>query len=424
MNQANLPHETEITLAHLLKLTVGYWKVLLVVGVAAGVLAAIVLQLLPSSYEASSTILVTRTRANEQMVGLDNTAIQLDSFAAALQSKEVLERLFENFRLDGDPYRYDLERFEHAVTIAPLRNENSIRITVKLPALMEETPELTANLANAFAAEADEIANSLLEEDIERSLEFFESQYRESENRLDEIQRETYRVRSTAPIEEKTRYITNQEMLQRQLQASWALALADLVQKEQRLEVLRGILEEEEPLRTVTRFLEEEPSLLGVVSDRTQASAADLYRATSSAQLINDVYVNVRDLHDGIAADVAGLRKAVEDLPESIDECTENMRAAEAILSACQALVKHHDDLLETAHLGFREVYSRFEMAKLSIVSDRQDLIGGWVRAYPPTRVSGAPKPVLAVTSAVLAMSLFLAMLLLIEVARASIRNG
>lgn len=48
MNQANLPHETEITLAHLLKLTVGYWKVLLAVGVAAGVLAAIVLQLLPS----------------------------------------------------------------------------------------------------------------------------------------------------------------------------------------------------------------------------------------------------------------------------------------------------------------------------------------------------------------------------------------
>lgn len=357
------------------------------------------------------------------MVGLDNTAIQLDSFAAALQSKEVLKRLFENFRLDGDPYRFDLERFEHAVTISPLRNENSIRITVKLPALMEETPELTANLANAFAAEADEIANKLLEEDIERSLEFFESQYRESENRLQKIQRETYRVRSTAPIEEKTRYITNQEMLQRQLQASWALALADLLQKEKRLEVLEGILEEEEPLRTVTRFLEEEPSLLGVVSDRTQASAADLYRATSSAQLINDVYVNVRDLHDGIAADVAGLRKAVEDLPDSIDECTENMRAAEAILSACQALVKHHDDLLETAHLGFREVYSRFEMAKLSIVSDRQDLIGGWVRAYPPTKVSGAPKPVLAVTSAVLAMSLFLAMLLLIEVARASIRN-
>lgn len=411
-----------MTLAGLVKLATGSWKVLLVVGLIAAVVAGIVVELVPPTFEASSTILVTRTRAKEQMVGVDTTVIELDSFAAALKSESVLGRLLGEYKLDLPPYDFDVDRFDGAVTIAPLRNENSIQITVELPASDQETPQLVADLANAFAAEADKVSKKILEEDIKRSLVFYQSQYEESEARLEEIRQESYRVRSTAPIEEKTRIITNQEMLQRQLQASWALALADLKQKERKLEVLGRILEKEEPLRTVTRWLEEEPALLDVVAEKVGASADDLYSATSTTELINDVYTNLRGLYDEISGDVAGLQKAVQELPENIEECTLNIRAAEQVLNASQALVDHYDNLLETAHLGFREVYKKYELAKISIVSDRQDLIGEWIPAFPPQKVSGVPKPVVIVTSSCLAMVFFLIFLFFVEVIRLSLR--
>jgi len=416
--------ESEITLASLVRLAVGSWKLLIGVGLVAAIVAALVVQMVPPTYEASSTILVTRSRAKDQMVGLDTTVIELDSYAAALESEEVLERLLEEFRLESPPYEFDLDRLDDAVSISPLRNENSIRISVELPALDEETPKLTAALANAFAVEADKVSKELLEADIERSLAFYEDQYQESEDRLEDIQEETYRVKSTAPIEEKTRYINNQERLQSQLQTSWALALADLKQKEPKMDVLSRIVAEEEPLRTVTRLLEEEPALLDVLAARMGRSATELYSATSTTQLINDVYTNVRSLYDETVADVAGLRRAVEELPESIAECTTNIQKAEVVLSASQALIDHYENLLETAHLGFREVYKKYELAKISIVSDRQDLLGEWIRAYPPTKVSGVPKPILVATSAILAMFLFLVFLFFIEVIRVSIRTG
>ncbi|MCA9429329.1 MAG: hypothetical protein KC940_02355, partial [Candidatus Omnitrophica bacterium] len=80
-------------------------------------------------------------------------------------------------------------------------------------------------------------------------------------------------------------------------------------------------------------------------------------------------------------------------------------------------------NLLETAHLGFRDVYKKFELAKIAIASDRQDLIGEWIRAFPPQKVSGAPTPVLIVTSALLAMLLFLVILFFIEVIRVSLKS-
>ncbi|MCA9410763.1 MAG: hypothetical protein KC917_01055 [Candidatus Omnitrophica bacterium] len=423
MNEPISPTESEITLAGLVRVAAGSWKPLLAVGIVAGVLAGIVLEMIPAKYEASSTILVTRTRAKDEMVGLDTTAIELDSFAAALESEEILEDILEQFNLGAAPYEFDIEEFDDAVSITPLRNENSLRISVELPALEDGTPKLVADLANAFAMQADSISRRLLEEDIERSLSFYRSQYQESEDRLNQIRDETIRVKASAPIEEKTRFITNQEMLQRQLQTSWALALADLEQKEEKQKVLGQIVAEEEPVLTVTRLLEEEPAMLDVVAARTGRSATELYSATSSSQIINDVYTNVRRIYDEISGDVAGLRRAVEELPKEIEECTRRIAEAEEILNASQVMVDHYDNLLETAHLGFRDVYKKFELAKIAIASDRQDLIGEWIRAFPPQKVSGAPTPVLIVTSALLAMLLFLVILFFIEVIRVSLKS-
>ena len=423
MNETNAPIESEVTLAGLIKVAIDSWKTLLGVGVASGLLAAIVLQLIPPKFEASSTILVTRTRAKEEMVGLDTTAIELDSFAAALKSEEILEGVFGEFGLANPPYEFDLDRFDDAVSISPLRNENSLQISVELPAMDEGTPKLAADLANAFAVEADRISKKILQEDIERSLTFYRAQYQESQERLDEIEQQVFFVKSTAPIEEKTRYITNQEMLQRQLQTSWALALADLKQKEEKMVVLAKIIADEEPLVSASRFLEEEPGFMEVTSARTVASATELYSATSSTELVNEVYVNVRRIYDETLGDVAGLRRAVEELPQDIEECTLNIRAAEKVLSASQAEVDHYTNLLETAHLGFREVYKKYELAKISIASDRQDLIGEWIRAYPPQKVSGAPTPLLVLTSSIIAMMFFLVFLFFVEVIRISIRK-
>ena len=264
--------ERELTLLSLALLAVKRWKTLLAVGLAAAVVAAVVLWFKPVTYEATGKILVMRTRSSDKAVGLDRTVIEPDYYASVLKSDGVLGVILEKMRLDEAPYRFDIERLRGAAKISPLRNESSIEVTVKLPAMEESTPQKVAQLADAFIEEASRITDELLEKDIQRSMRLFDGEYEKACAQLEKVRGQYQEVFLTAPIEEKTREIENLHMFQRQLQASLAIAIADYEQKKAKLATIEDLLAGEDRLLSVTRALEEEPSLLAVYAARLQGN--------------------------------------------------------------------------------------------------------------------------------------------------------
>lgn len=424
MTEARPTPERELTLLSLVLFARRRWKMLLAVGVIAGILAAIVLSVTPATYLATANVLVMRTRSKSEMVGLDRTVIEPDYFAAALEGDEVLETTLERFKLNEDPYRFDIEKMRSVVSVSPIRNENSIQIQVRLPALSpEETPKLVAEIANSLAEEANSISNRLLQEDIKRSRVLFDEEYQRAEKHL-AASRQKYQVAALeAPLLEKQYEIENFQLYQRQLQASLALAIADLEQKGPKLGELEILLEDEKPLLTVVRELEEEPSLLGVFGEATGKGTSELYSATSITQIPNEVYTNLRNLHDTTRSEVAGLINAVTELQEDIAEINLKIRAAERIFTASKEAVEFYADVLETAVLTHREADQKHKTAVMSIISDRQDLIS-LSPALPPHKPSGVSRLVLVVVSPLIAMIFFLALLFLAEVLRVSVAPG
>jgi len=414
--------ERELTLLNLTLLAMRRWKALLAVGVAAAIVASVVLWVTPPTYEATAKILVMRTRSSDVSVGLDRTVIEPDYFAAVLESDAVLQAVLTELGLDQPPYSFDVERLRSAVNVSPLRNENSIEVSAELPALEEDTPRKVAELADAFIAEASRIAESLLRKDIERSRALFDEEYARVCDHLEEVRKQYQRVFLTAPILEKEKEIENLHYYQRQIQASLALAIADLEQKEPKLATLKEMLDGEDRLLTVTRALEEEPSLLGVYSAKTGRAATQLYSATSTTQVVNDVYTNLRDLTDTTRGDVVGLKAAVAALGEDIEDCNRRIWTAERIYNASKEAVAYWDNVLETAVLTHRAVDERHKLAAMAIVADRQDLINLFP-AVPPRKPSGVSRFFLVMATPFLAMVLFLGALFLVEAIRVSLRE-
>ncbi len=411
----------EISFLYLLQVIQRRWLILLFVGLVVGGANALLFALTPYTFESTITLLVSRTRSREDSGGVDRTVVDCEAFASALDSPDILDRILQEFRLNEPPYNFDIEDFRKRVAIWAVRSQNSVIVRVRLNDLVEDTPKLVSDVANAFSQEADRIANELLEEDIRRSMALFNQEYERAEKDLEKV-RESYREKKlNARIEEMKKLIESLGNAQSQMLIALSQAQSDFVEKSAKQADLDRALTGEKPILDMVRSLEEEPSVLNIYAARTGKATTDLYNATSTRQEINPVFVSLRNLRDAVASDVAGVSEAIHKLPEYVEDYSRQIREAEKILNASEEEVTYWQDRLKTAHMGFGEVSTRREVAVMAIASDRQDLLT-WIRAFPPLKPIGLPRFVLAVASALVAMILLTVLILLWEVLRATTR--
>lgn len=415
--------EREISLLALLEVLQSRWRLVLLVGVIAALLNALLFTLTPFTYESTATVLVSRTRSNSEPSYTERTLVDTDSFAAVLMSGELMEKVLHEFKLDQPPYEFDVEAMGRAIGVWAIRNQNSVQIQVHLKNLADNTPQLVADIANFMGQEADRIAKKLMDEDIRRSMEIFDREYQRAVKDLNSIRDQYREVRRNAPVEEKRKLIDSLGNAQSTLAIALSTAQSDYIQKSAKRDDLKHSLESEKPYIELVRALEEEPSLLGLYSARTGKATAELYNVTSTVRDINLVHVEIRKLLDGTASDAAGASAALSILPEYIQDYSRQIQEAEKVMGASEAEVKFWEGRLEAALLGFQEVTKRREVAVMSIASERQDLLS-WIRATPPLKPAGLPRPLFVVATAVLAMGVLAVLILLMEVMRTTLAAG
>jgi capsular polysaccharide biosynthesis protein len=415
--------EREISLLALLDILQSRWKLVLMVGVVAALLNTLLFALSPYTYESTATILVSRTRSKAEPSNIERTLVDTDSFAAALMSGELMEKVLKHYKLDQPPYEMDIESMGRAIGVWAIRNQNSVQVQVRLSNLVENTPQLVADIANFMGQEADRIAREVMDEDIRRSMELFDRDFHRSEKDLEAIRDKLLEVRRRAPTEQKRKLIDSLGNAQAMMYSNLSTAQSDYLNKSAKLLNLNRALQIEKPTIELIRALEEEPSLLNRYSARTGTATTELYDVTSTLNDINLVYVELRKLRDAVASDVEGASAAVQRLPEYIQDYSRQIHEAELILGASEIEVKFWEVRLETAQLGFQEVNERREVAVMSIASDRQDLLS-WIRATPPLKPAGLPRPLFVGAAAVLTMGLLAVFILLMEVMKATFAAG
>ncbi len=415
--------EREISLLALLEVLQGRWRLVLLVGVIAALLNTLLFALTPYTYESTATVLVSHTRSKAEPSYTERTLVDTDSFAAVLMSGDLMEKVLKHFQLDQPPYEFDIESLGRCIGVWAIRNQNSVQIQVRLSNLVENTPQLAADIANFMAQEADRIATELMDEDIRRSMDIFDREYQRAEKDLEAIRQKAIEVRNKAPFEEKRKLIDSLGTAQSMMYAAYSTAQSDYVLKTAKLENLNRALKSEKPTIELIRALEEEPSVLNLYAARTGIATTELYDVTSTSTDINLVHVELRKLHDAVASDVEGASAAIRKLPEYIQDFSRQIHEAELVLGASEIDVKFWEDRLESAHLGFQEVNERYQVAIMSIASDRQDLLS-WIRATPPLKPAGLPRPLFVVATAVLTMGVLAVLILLYEVMRATWTSG
>ncbi len=410
--------DREVTLVHLLEVVRSHWMAILAVGFFTLVVNVGVFLALPVAYQAESSILLSRSRSKSDPTGIDTTSVGSDAFGLALQSGAVMEKALKKFNLDQPPYEFDVQELQQSISIWALRRENTLQVRVRLRDLQAGTRELVAEIANFFLEEADSLARELLKQDIERSVALLESEYKRSAESLEEFRKRYQSVKLSAKVESQRKVIDALGFGLSKLMEQYSIAQYDLANNSAVVEALDRLLVDEPELLSVRRALEEEPALMAAYAEKAGQAAGALYSATSTVQESNEVYVALRALRDEAQGKMAGAKRALEDIPEGIQGYKEDLEAAERILNSSEEAELFWKGNLTAAQLAFQEVFERRLIAAMAIVSDRQDLLT-WVRAYPPLRPTGLPRPVLATASAVLAMAILAVLILLLEVFRA-----
>lgn len=406
--------ERELLITDVVRWIISQKKLLSIFFVVALVCSGILIYLKPLQYSTTTRILVARSRTRETGVS-DQTVVEVDSFASALASDQVLEPLVGEFELDQPPYSFSLVDMRNAIKIDPLRNEQSIRVRVKLPDLSDDTPQLVAAIANAFAGQAEQIAQKTLEEDIARTRAYFDHEFERSNQRL-ETTRDSYQeVFLTAPVQQKQMLIENLMLQERTLRTELAKAQSGFYLAQGQVKNYLEMLDDELPVMQLQKSLDEEPAFMGVVADGSGMDARQVYSATSTTEEENPVYTSIKSNYAEALAEAEGYARVIAELPDRIADLNHEVRAAELVYNACKEAVTFWEARLESAQEVFKDVLDRRESAVLAIVSDRQDLLQ-WTRAYPPIRASGLPRPVKIVLLTVISTALFAIMLYAVSV--------
>jgi len=419
MNETSSPGVNQLALHDLARSLKGRRVWIVIIGVIAALLTGLMKYSLPPTFEATAKILVKRTSSRGTGGLNDQTVIDTDSFAAALESAEVLEKALQKLKLDRPPYNFDLPAFAGKVDMSILRREESIQVQARLPHQTENTQELVAEVANFFLTEADTIAEDLMRQDIDRSKKLLDGEVSESQVRLETIREKYKEAKLKSQVVEKTETLESLGEGLTALLKEYAIARSEFEQANGKLPVLESLLAGEESTTSLIRSIDEEPTLRNLRLEGGDSSARKLFSATVTLQATSEVYVNLRELRDETKAELEGYRKAVENLPTAIDEYSKRMQEAEKVLNESEADVEYWTLVLEGAQEAFAEVYKQRDVAVMAIATDRQDLIS-WIRAKPPIHPIG-PGPIsYGLIAGLVAMVVFTLLLVLFEMVRIS----
>ena len=154
------------------------WKSAIALGTLAAAATALVVSLImPKTYQATATLMVTRSKfGSDQLLGPQQLALTAKTFEGIIRNRGAMGDAVSKFNLAGAPYVVKPRDLMERVETSAVKDTSLLTVSVEFP-----DAQLAADIANFLAERGIELNNTLNEGEIGESRSFLDTQVGQAE---------------------------------------------------------------------------------------------------------------------------------------------------------------------------------------------------------------------------------------------------
>ncbi|TYP52424.1 GumC family protein [Thermosediminibacter litoriperuensis] len=376
--------EEEISLRELIEVLIrGRWLIAGITLVAVLVSGILSFFVIPPTYEAKTTLMVSPLTPKNQPQPQDsayNTLLNflsqfpqmtLETYRVQATNPHILNQVIKELNLD--PEKYSLNSLKESINVEAIKDTNLISITVK-----DTDPDMAAKIANTLAPKFVDFLSNALKEQMGKTAVFLKNQMLEEQKNLDQATEELKNFMA------QPQSVTE---LQQDIEAKLQLLTefkTELLKLEVREKAVRSSLESiKDRLASEPRYLEvkksiiEDPAMMGIATGKTGPSS-DLTGLTLKSQEINQTYDVLSQKAAELEAELAGIVSQKTAILNSIKKTQAELESLQADFAEKQTeynrLQQQYNIALETYNT-FLQKYQEARITTSSKIGDANIMI-------------------------------------------------
>jgi len=348
-----------ITFDDLLAIVMRRWVVVVLAALAAAVPVALIGMSGGRTYEATAMMSAGPSKIGDTTGGI-NTA----SFRPFIVNNGLARKVIDTFKLGDEPHKLTPQRFlRDRLTVTEIRNTNLMQLAVRMP-----DPKLAADVVNAVATGAIELAASVSAQEAVRARDLIGHQLSESKQRFIAADTALLNAKRDTQIELARADV---DALLGERRGVTAL-LIKIESERAKLERARQELKSRQAIDTVRRTLDSDPTLTEAARS-TRPPGAPVLGLEMKSEEMNPVY---QEIDKEIAASQANLASLEKQRSQIVDVRKLNAPTLEKLTALYQKesmlarLQLERDSVQKT----YSDLATQFEAARLRIAARSGEL--------------------------------------------------
>jgi len=376
--------EEEISLRELIEVLIrGKWLIAGITLVAVLVSGILSFFVIPPTYEAKTTLMVSPLLSNNQPLPGDtayNTLLNflsqfpqmtLETYRVQVTNPHILNQVIKELNLD--PKKYSVSSLGKSIDVEAIKDTNLIRITVK-----DTDPEMAAKIANTLAPKFVDFLSNTLKEQMGKTAVYLKNQMLEEQKNLDRITEELKNfMAQPQSVNELQQDITAKLQLLTEFKTE--LVKLDVQEKAVRssLESTKARLAREPRYLEVKKSIIEDPAMMGIAAGKSGLSS-DVTGLTVKSQEINETYDILSQKVAELEAELAGIVSQKTAILNSIKKTQAELESLQAIFAEKQTeynrLQEQYKVALDTYNI-FLKKYQEARITTSSKIGDANIMI-------------------------------------------------
>ena len=357
------------------------WKWIIIIGTFVCIVATgAVSFLLPKSYQASVTFMVSEPKMAEAS-NFGNAqyfisyplqtylSYPLQTYEGIIKNRLLEAKVIERLKLDLPPYEMTLGDINGTIAVEFLRDSRLIRLKVEFP-----DPELAQQIANELAILAVDLNKTLTEKESVDYRDFIREQLEEAKLRLDQAEKALLDFQRTAQIESLTKELEIQLALKENFEIELENTETVLEQNKATLQRIEEQFKTQEKTFKLVSNLVEDPAYQQSLATLSKADIKALLGFNMEKEVQNPVYFHLENQLVDVISSIGGLLAKKANLEASLKENVTRLKKLQEELAQKEIELGKLERERELAQATYKMLTLRYDEARIQVISRTQEL--------------------------------------------------
>jgi succinoglycan biosynthesis transport protein ExoP len=342
------------------------WRATLVAGTLAAAATALIVSLIvPKTYQATTTLMVTRSKfGSEQMLGPQQLALAAKTFEGIIRNRGAAAEAVEKFNLAAAPHALKPRDLLDRIDSSAVKDTSLLTVSVEL-----RDPQMAADVANFLAARAINLNNTLNEGEMGESRAFLEPQVVQAATDLKAAETALEEYQKQANIEIARKELESRLARFGELEAQRTKVEADLAATGGALASLEQSLAEQPTVLTTARSLVADPAYQQALAKLGRADANALLALTMQSQEVNPVHTFVEQKMAEARREAGSLRARKAQIAQLMAENNERLDSVQTALTEKTMQTQRLVRAYEMQRDAYKSLRSRLDAANVEVAS-------------------------------------------------------